>query len=366
MKARSHITTAYIGLGSNLGDRASLINKAVEQLNNADGAAVATVSRMIETRPLGDKAQGDYINAVAKIETTLTAEQLYEQMMIIENSLGRTRNEKWAARTIDLDLLLYGDEVINQAGLTIPHSRMHLRSFVLKGMCELDADLQHPVLKRSMSRLARRLGGNDFALDGQKPQLISVAGVIGVGKTTLAKALAQMLDCRMLAEAYDTNPFLADVYAGKKELALDSQLYFLDSRVEQLNKDSLKAGRAAVTDYVFDKEMIYARRTLDPAQLERYRKRNSEVAPSIATPVLVIYLKDSVQKCLERIRRRNRPYEQQIELETLKNLSDDYERLFADWPRSPVMRPAANEFNCLDNADVKTLANEVRCYCATN
>jgi 2-amino-4-hydroxy-6-hydroxymethyldihydropteridine diphosphokinase len=321
---------------------------------------------MTETRPLGDKNQGNYINTVAKIETKLTAEQLYKQMMIIENSLGRTRDEKWAARTIDLDLLLYGDEAINQAALTIPHSRMHLRSFVLQGMCQLAADLQHPVLKRSMSRLARRLGGNDFTLDGQKPQLISVAGVIGVGKTTLAKALARMLDCQMLAEAYDTNPFLAEVYAGRKNFALDSQLYFLDTRVEQLSKDSLKAGRAAVTDYVFDKEMIYAKRTLDSAQLAQYKERNSYLADTVAKPVLVIYLKDSVQKCLERIRRRNRPYEQQIELETLKNLSDDYEKLFADWPRSPVIRLAANEFNCLDNADVKNLANEVRCYSATS
>ncbi len=362
VEAGSQITTAYIGLGSNLGDRVGFINKALENLDKTERITVAAVSRMIETRPLGDRAQGDYINTVAKIETTLTAEQLYEQMMITENSLGRTRDEKWAPRTIDLDLLLYGDEVINQAGLTIPHSRMHLRSFVLQGMCELDADLQHPVLKRSMTELAKRLAGNDFMLDGQKPQLISVAGVIGVGKTTLAKALAQMLDCQMLAEAYDTNPYLADVYAGKSQLALDSQLYFLNSRVEQLDNNLLKPGCAVVTDYVFEKEMIYAERTLDPGQLAQYKKHNSEAAPTVATPVLVIYLKDSVQQCLERIRRRNRPYEQQIELVTLKILSDDYERLFADWPRSPVMRPAANEFNCLDNADVKSLANEVKSY----
>ena len=366
MKARSHITTAYIGLGSNLGDRVGFINKALENLDKTERITVAAVSRMIETRPLGDKGQANYINAAAKIETTLTAEQLHEQMTLIENSLGRTRDEKWAPRTIDLDLLLYGDEVINQPGLTIPHSRMHLRSFVLQGVCELDADLQHPVLKRSMAELAKRLAGNDFMLDGQKPQLISVAGVIGVGKTTLAKALAQILDCQMLAEAYDTNPYLADVYAGKSQLALDSQLYFLNSRVEQLDNNLLKPGCAVVTDYVFEKEMIYARRTLDPGQLAQYKKHNSAAAPAVAKPVLVIYLKDSAKKCLERIRRRNRPYEQRIELEVLENLADDYDRLFADWPRSPVIRLAANEFNCLDSAHVKTLADEVRCYCATS
>ena len=127
---------------------------------------------MIETRPLGDKAQGNYINTVAKIETTLTAEQLYGQMMIIENSLGRTRDEKWAARTIDLDLLLYGSEIIDRPGLTVPHSQMHLRSFVLRGVCELDAELCHPILKRSMQELASRLCGNDFIFDSINERIV--------------------------------------------------------------------------------------------------------------------------------------------------------------------------------------------------
>lgn len=365
-KVKSQTTTAYIGLGSNVGSRADFIDKAASRLNSTDGVTVAAVSSVIETRPLGDEGQDNYLNAVVRIQTTITAGQLYEQMVLIENSLGRTRGQKWAPRTIDLDLLLYGDEIIQTAQLTVPHSEMHLRSFVLKGMCELDGDLNHPVLKRSMRQLAERLNGQDFAHDGQKPQLVSVAGVIGVGKTTLAEGLAKELRCEMLAEAYDTNPYLADVYAGKKEFALNSQLYFLNSRVDQLNRSTLEPGRRVVTDYVFDKEMIYAARTLDADQLAQYTKNNSEAAPSVTEPVLVIYLKESPAKCLDRIHRRNRPYEQRIELETLENLSGDYEKLFADWRRSPVIRLRGDEFNCLDSGDVKRLADEVRCYSATS
>jgi len=361
-KVTSETTTAYVGLGSNLGDRANFIDKAVDCLNSTEGVRVDAVSSIIETRPLGDGAGGDYLNAVARIQTVGAAEKLHESMIAIEDSLGRTHNPKWAPRTIDLDLLLYGKEIIQTARLTVPHSEMHLRHFVLKGMCELDGDLEHPVLKRSMRELAGRLNGEDFIRNGQRPQLVSVAGVIGVGKTTLAGALAKELNCEMLAEAYDENPYLADVYAGRTEFALDSQLYFLDSRVEQLNTSRLEPGKAVVTDYVFDKEMIYAARTLDADQLGRYKKRHAETASAVASPVLVIHLIESPQVCLGRIRRRNRPYEQRLELETLESLADDYERLFADWRTSPVIRLGPGEFNCLDEAEVKRLANEVRCY----
>ena len=361
-KGTSQIITAYIGLGSNMGPRADFIDKAVHQLDSTASITVAAVSSIIETQALGDAAGGDYLNAVARIQTVLTAEKLHARMIAIEDSLGRSRNQKWAPRNIDLDLLLYGNQIIKTAQLTVPHSQMHLRSFVLKGMCQLDADLEHPVLKRTMSRLAGRLNGESFARNGQKPQLVSVAGVIGVGKTTLANSLAKELNCRMLAEAYDENPYLADVYAGRKELAIDSQLFFLLSRVEQLNNSYLEPGKVVITDYVFHKEMIYAARTLDNAQLRRYKKRHAETAPSVALPVLVVYLTELPDRCLERIRRRNRPYEQKIELETIENFADDYERLFADWRKSPVIRLDGDEFNCLDEADVKMLANEIRSY----
>lgn len=361
-KVTSEIITAYIGLGSNLAGKADFINEAASQLNNTDGVTVAAVSSIIETRPLGDRSGGDYLNNVARIQTVLAAEKLHERMIWIEDSLGRTRGQKWSPRTIDLDLLLYGDEIIKTARLTVPHSEMHLRSFVLQGMCELDGDLEHPILKRSMRQLARRLNGENFLRDGQRPQLVSVAGVIGVGKTTLANSLAKELRCEMLAEAYDENPYLADVYAGRTEFALDSQLYFLNSRIDQLNRGALEPGRAVVTDYVFDKEMIYARRTLDTDQFAQYKKNNSEAAPLVAEPVLVIHLVESSQVCLDRIRRRNRPYEQRIELETLESLAGDYEKLFAGWRTSPVIRLGPDEFNGLDEADVKRLANEVRSY----
>jgi len=361
-RTMSRHITAYIALGSNLGDRAANIKKTLGMLSDLDGVSTVTPGSITETKPLGPKDQPDYLNTAAKITTTLTPEILYEKTAAIEDALGRKRIEKWAQRTIDLDILLYGDQIIQTPDLTIPHSQMHLRSFVLQPLCEFDPDIIHPVIKQPVRELAARLAGNDFIIDSTAAQLISVAGIIGVGKTTLAEALARALNCPLIPEAYDTNPYLADVYAGKKHLALDCQTYFLNSRIEQLNPQKLQPAHPFVTDYIFAKEMIYAQQSLASEQFIVYKQRNSAVADSIARPVLVIYMKDSPQACLDRIHSRNRPYEQRIEIDTLTQLYNEYEKLFSDWPLSPLISIDVGSFNCLDTASIASLANEVNSY----
>jgi 2-amino-4-hydroxy-6-hydroxymethyldihydropteridine diphosphokinase len=352
-------TTAYIGLGSNLGDRKSYIDSALKMLAVSGQIQLGPVSEIIETEPLAKADQPKYLNAVAELKTTLSAEDLHGTLTGIETSLGRVRQGKWSARTIDLDLLLFGPEIIDSSDLTVPHPQMHLRCFVLKGLCQLDGDLIHPVLKESATELARRLGGSDFALDPHLPQLVSIAGNIGIGKTTLAKKLAAKLESGVLFEAYDTNPFLPEVYAGRKELALDCQLYFLTSRVKQLDPDALAQGRICVSDYVFDKELIYARRLLDAQQFALYEEIYYPLAVKVASPTLVIYMCDSPQNCLERVHSRNRPYEQQIKLPFLDTLSSDYERLFSDWNACPIVRVLKAE-----DADIEHLADQIRYYTA--
>jgi deoxyguanosine kinase len=356
------MTTAYIGLGSNLGDRKDFIHKALKMLAETKNVEVARVSDLIETAPLGGANQPKYLNAVAQIKTALTAEDLHKTLLNVETSLGRARREKWSSRTIDLDLLLFGEEIINSHDLTVPHPQVHLRSFVLKGLRELNRELVHPVLKESIDELAARLNGADFVINGEQPQLVSVAGIIGVGKTTLAKKLSNILDCKCILEAYDKNPYLPEVYAGKKELALDSQLFFLTSRVAQLNHHSLKAGEMVFADYVFDKELIYAKQLLNAEQLALYYTIHKQVISDIAAPVLVIYLTDSVENCLKRIHMRNRPYEQKIQPQFLDALSRGHEKLFADWGKCPVIRLLMPEFDYMQDENIRHLANQIRSY----
>jgi 2-amino-4-hydroxy-6-hydroxymethyldihydropteridine diphosphokinase len=352
-------TTAYIGLGSNLGDRKNYIDEALKQLGETEHVKLARVSDIVETTALSSTQQPKYLNAVAELKTTLSAAELHNALSDIENQLGRARRGQWWPRTIDLDLLLFGNEILESPDLTVPHTQMHLRSFVLEGLCQLNGELLHPVMKVPLNELNTRLNGCDFALDPDKPQLVSIAGIIGVGKTTLAEKLANRFGCEVILEPYDENPFLPDVYAGEKKLALDSELYFLTSRAKQLGADKLESGHICFSDYVFGKELIYARRLLDAQQLALYQEIHPQFAGQVTAPVLVVYMRDSEQNCLDRIRRRNRPYEQQIELQFLQRLDYDYEQLFEQWESCPVIRISTSQ-----SMDIDSLANQIIYYTA--
>ena len=352
----------YIGLGSNLGGRHANIEQACAELNNCDDITVENLSDFLETLPLGGMDQPAYINAVAAISTSLEPEALLKKLQDIEQKLGRGGDGKWQPRTIDLDLLIYEDTILETPGLTIPHRQMHLRSFVLTGMSQLAGDLIHPVLKRSMNELAQRLNSNSFALNPKIPQLICIAGIIGVGKTTLAQNLAKKLNCSILREAYDTNPYLPEVYAGKTELALKSQLYFLETRRNQLSRENLSGNTIYLTDYIFEKDYIFAQRTITGDQFGEYAVQYDKVSSQVASPVLVIYLTDTANAAMDRIHNRNRPYEQEMKLETLEELKLAYDKLFAGWDKSPVITLHAGEFNCLDAADIDILAVEIERY----
>jgi len=358
-------TTAYIGLGSNLGDREGLIRRALEMLGGNGSIEVSRVSDIRETLPLGNMDQPKYLNGVAEIRTGLQPQQLLHKLKTTEAALGRQPGSKWQPRPIDLDLLLFGEQTIDANGLLVPHPQMHLRSFVLDGLCQLNPEMVHPVLKEPVSELLRRLGGGNFVLDPDAPRLISVAGIIGVGKTTLANVLAEAMQGQVLFEPYGTNPFLPQVYAGKCELALDSQLYFLVNRADQLDHETMPRHKVFVTDYVFDKELIYARRLLDAEQLKLYEEIFPPFAERVATPSLVIYLQDSPQECLERIRRRNRSYEQRITVEFLEALDGDYRRLFDGWKACPVIRIPASRLTGYNEAVVKHVVLQASAYIAT-
>ena len=129
-------TTENIGLGSNIGDRESYIHQAVRLLSQNKDIRVTCVSDLVETPALGNVEQCRFYNAAAEISTTLSAQDLHQALLDTENRVGRVRAEKWAPRTIDLDLLLFGGEIINQADLAVPHPRMHLRSFVVGPLCQ--------------------------------------------------------------------------------------------------------------------------------------------------------------------------------------------------------------------------------------
>jgi deoxyguanosine kinase len=354
------MATAYIGLGTNLGERKRFIEDALGLLGQTPGVELEASTEAIETSPLAGIKQPKYLNAVAKIKTNLSPENLHNRLIEIEDALERRRGKKWSSRNIDLDLLLFENEIINTDALIVPHPQMHLRWFVLSGLNELAGEAVHPVLKEKVKVLLSRLNGCDFAPLKDKPLFVTIAGNIGAGKTTLAKKLGEALSCRVILEAYDTNPYLPKVYAGNKDLALSSQLYFLTSRVEQLNPSIRENNHPVVVDYVFQKEQIYARITLSKEQHTLYQKVYSQLAPGILRPAIVLYLTDSPQRCLERIHKRNRPYEQGIQIDFLQAIDAGYKELVAGWKLSPVI--TLDDFDSFNQAAVDELAGRVKYY----
>lgn len=141
----------YLGLGSNLGERLTSLKRAVALLGEIGGLEVLRSSRVYETEPVGGPEQPEYLNAVIEIETTLDPHALLKECIGVEEAMGRVRADRWGPRNIDIDVLTYGREEVDDADLTVPHPRMHERMFVLAPLLELDADPPLPGGRRVAS-----------------------------------------------------------------------------------------------------------------------------------------------------------------------------------------------------------------------
>lgn len=135
---------AYIGLGSNMESPETQIQEAITAIDRIPDTKLAGFSSLYQSHPVGPQDQPDYINAVAHVVTGLSAEDLLMQLQNIENRQGRTRKIHWGPRTLDLDLLLYDNEIINEKNLVVPHPEMHNRAFVLYPLYEIAPDIEIP------------------------------------------------------------------------------------------------------------------------------------------------------------------------------------------------------------------------------
>ncbi|MCE2413221.1 2-amino-4-hydroxy-6-hydroxymethyldihydropteridine diphosphokinase [Candidatus Poribacteria bacterium] len=155
---------AYIGFGSNIGDRLAHIQNAIHALSKTEGITLKKISSIYTTDPVGYEEQAQFLNGVVAIQTSLSPLSLLHTLKDIETAIGRKHRMRWGPREIDLDILIYGDVCVQTEELVVPHPEMHLRSFVLVPLAEIAPDLVHPVFQEPIQTLLNCLEDSEFVL----------------------------------------------------------------------------------------------------------------------------------------------------------------------------------------------------------
>jgi deoxyguanosine kinase len=194
---------------------------------------------------------------------------------------------------------------------------------------------------------------------------IAIEGVIGVGKTTLARMLQNTFDAEVLLEVFEENPFLSDFYADRARYAFQTQIFFLLSRYHQQNNkvpQTLAAGKNLIADYTFAKDSLFARINIQGDELEMYYRVHEALGEKIPKPDLLVYLQASTETLMQRIALRDRPYERQMERDYIHELNMAYDDFFSKpFDHTPVLKIDSNDLNIIQNADhLKSVENRIR------
>jgi 2-amino-4-hydroxy-6-hydroxymethyldihydropteridine diphosphokinase len=302
-----------IALGSNQGNRQETLDAAVARLGADPSVAIIARSPWHETLPIGGPpGQDAFLNGALVLETLLLPQELLASLQRIEDQLGRRRTGRWAARTIDLDLLLYDDLVLNTPSLVLPHPRMAFRRFVLEPAAEVAGAMLHPTIRWTIARLLAHL-------DTSAPY-VAVTGPIAAGKTHLARHLAEAISGRFLIESPDWHRLRA-FYADPAGQGLETELGFLKERAGLLSAKMVPFfQRWVVSDFWFDQSAAFARAWLSAEQLPAFLEQYDRLRPTVAPPRLIVLLDSPVEELLSRIRRRGRQCERHLTAESLDRI----------------------------------------------
>jgi 2-amino-4-hydroxy-6-hydroxymethyldihydropteridine diphosphokinase len=330
---------ALIALGSNQGNRTEHIQNAIELIHRLVGT-VTQVSKLYETPSWGYKG-ADYFNGVALVHTHKTAQEVLDGLLGIEREMGRARanHDGYTDRLIDLDLLTYDDEIIQENQLHVPHPRMQERNFVLVPMLDLKMEWQHPIFKKNAGQLLQASPDNSpsspvarlqapvqkLALD--QLNYIAIEGNIGAGKTTLTHKIAEDFNAKMVLERFADNPFLPKFYEDQSRYAFPLEMSFLADRYQQITDDLSQFDLFkdfVVADYHIFKSLIFAKVTLTEDEFRLYKTMFSIIYKEMPKPDLYIYLYQSTERLLQNIKKRGRSYEQEIEPAYLERINSGY------------------------------------------
>lgn len=329
----------YLSIGSNQGNRFEQLQKSIHALSKEVGKVVK-ISDVYETPAWGFEGESFY-NACVCVTSNKTPNEVMTKLLEIERGLGRVRDKEagYQSRTIDLDMLFYEDEIIQNDLLTVPHPLLQERKFVLQPLTDIAPSKVHPILKKTIKvfndaledevieKIAAKLTNPDEKKDFSKFNYIAIEGNIGAGKTTLATKIAGQFNGKLILERFADNPFLPKFYEDNNRYAFPLEMSFLADRYQQISDDlgQLELFKDfIVSDYDIFKSLIFAKVTLQEEEYKLYRKLFDIMHKDIPKPDLYVYLYQNTERLLRNIKKRGRTYEQKIPVDYLEKINHGY------------------------------------------
>lgn len=328
-----------LALGSNQGNRLEQIQAALECVHFEVGTVV-NVSRLYETPAWGFESDPFY-NCALEVHSSLSAAEIWIKIAAVERKLGRIRSEKqgYQSRGIDIDMILFNEEIVATPDLQIPHPLMQNRMFVLAPLRDLNLDWKHPILQKNLLELIRDCDDNSVCIPLQKLKFplqqlqldhfnyIAIEGNIGAGKTTLTTKIAEDFNAKTVLERFADNPFLPKFYEDQNRYAFPLEMSFLADRFHQISDDLAQFDLFKdfiIADYHIFKSLIFAKVTLSEDEYRLYRKLFEIIYKEMPKPDLYIYLYQNTERLLDNIKLRGRSYEQEIPGEYLEKINKGY------------------------------------------
>ncbi|MGB1043012.1 MAG: 2-amino-4-hydroxy-6-hydroxymethyldihydropteridine diphosphokinase [Tenacibaculum sp.] len=355
----------YLSLGTNQGNKLENLQKAINLVSNQIGA-IQKIAGVYETPSLGFEGAIFY-NTCIKVSTYLPPETLLQKTLSIEKELGRTRNNsgEYQDRIIDIDILLFDDEIIFSKNLIVPHPRMLERKFVLTPLTEIARNTIHPIEKKHIYICAENCADSSniklttHILERPKPitekyNYIAIEGNIGAGKTSLANMMSDEFNAKIVLERFADNPFLPKFYNDNERYAFPLEMSFLADRYQQLTDDLAQFDlfkNFIVSDYYIFKSLIFAQVTLQEDEYKLYRKMFDLMYKEITKPDLYVYLYQNTERLLQNIKKRGRDYEQNIEASYLQKIHDGYSNFIKTQPDLNILIIDVSDLDFVNNPD---------------
>ena len=367
----------YLSLGTNQGDKAKNLQNAINQIDKKVGN-VLQISSIYKTASWGFNSD-DFYNICIKAVTKLDAYKLLETLLIIEKDLGRQQKtkEEYEDRIIDIDILLFNNDVILSKDLIIPHAKMLVRRFVMIPLAEIAPSIIHPLTKEQITNSAKKCNDNSEiqSIDIKLLQPVSIAdkynyiaieGNIGAGKTSLTKKLSEDFNAKIILERFAENAFLPKFYNDKERFAFPLEMSFLADRYQQLTDDLGQFDlfkSFIISDYYIFKSLIFAQVTLQKDEYLLLRKIFNIMYKEITKPDLYIYLYQNTERLLENIKTRGRSYEQRITSSYLKKIQEGYQGFIKTEENLKILLIDVSEKDFIKkNEDYHYIVDKIKCF----